>query len=296
MRKFFFNWAAAFALLFLLIYSYFSFMGSLYLFKGEIWKALLFALIVIVIVIGCVYVMTLAKMTKFKGLGLAGQIVFGLLMLGVFIAAAIPFTSFIYAGQHDEEITKCIEATKESAIGMETAYSQYVDQRVSDYKNYLCETMPYTQSYEISPNKEIELRTVSLRRQLAPPSLDTIQYERKKWVENLSGMSIWNIMLPANLNRIKDCVGEWVTEYNNLSDISFVDSNFDLFEYDDFSLAMTQLVDKLTEKRFSLWAIIAALICFGMMLLPYWRAEGVPMPKLGGKKNLDINNDETPIE
>ena len=92
------------------------------------------------------------------------------------------------------------------------------------------------------------------------------------------------------LNRIKECVGEWVKEYKKMSDISFVGPDFDLFEYDDFSSAMSQLVNKLTEKHFSVWAIIAALICFGMMLLPYWRAEGVPMPKQENK-NTTTNID-----
>lgn len=295
MRKYYFDWSTVMALLFLLIYSYFSFMGSLYLFKGEIWQALLSAIILIAIVSGCVYVMTLAKMTKFKEIGLVGQITLGIIMLSVFLLAAIPFTNFIYANQHGEEITKCIDITKSSAIGMETAYSKYVDRRVSDYEKQLRSTMTYSQQHEISQDKEIALLTASLRRQLKPPSLDTIQSERKKWIESLSGMSIWNIMLPANLNRIKECVGEWVKEYKKMSDISFVGPDFDLFEYDDFSSAMSQLVNKLTEKHFSVWAIIAALICFGMMLLPYWRAEGVPMPKQENK-NTTTNIDNEIIE
>lgn len=296
MRNFYFNWFAAIALVFLLAYCFFAFMGMLYFFDGDVWRALLLSLLAFVLIIGCVYWMTRFKMSKYKKMGRRGEIFFGTVMLALFLVAAVPFTSFITAWQHSTDIENSINETKKSAINMDMAYAQYVDKRVDTYLSNLRtsearHSMEMWEGHTISPPQNIEtiaptekmmLLSSSLRRQLMPPSIETVQKERRLWIDNLSGMSIWNIMLPANLHRMNACVDKWTKEYEDLSDKSFENTKFEIFTYPGFNDSMKQLLYLLQEKHLSLWAVIAALFCFTLMLLPYWSAERVNMPNQEG--------------
>lgn len=289
MRNFLYNPPAVIALLSALFFSYLSFMGMLYLFDGDLLKALEFALIGLALMIVCVYYITRFKMSKFKEKKRIGLIVFGTIMFVVYLGLAIPFASFFNAWQHRNEIDKCLKEIKVSAINMDKAYASYVDERVDSLGEKLNDDTLYLHNFGkneiLSPVEKRMLLMSSLRRQLMPSSLYPVQNERKRWVESLQGMSIWNIMLPANLSGMNESVGKWVTDYRNLSDINYTNSNFKLFEYTDFSLSMKQLVNDLEKVHLSFWAVIIALFCLLLMLLPYLLADSLPIQEENQEEN-----------
>lgn len=271
MRKFNLNWGVMVAAVVLFLYTYVSFLGLLYLVDGVIWKAALAGLAVIGIVSVCVYVMCLAKATKWKGVGIVGQSVFGAIILVAFLASGIPFTSFLKVMENRSNIEKSINDVRTSAEGLNTAYNEYVLTRVDEYGQWLGDN---SQVYQKAGGKDsidkIANLTTSLERHLHPDSLDVRQKERKEWIGAIGEMSIYNIMLPRNLQYMQRCVDEWSKEYENMSKITYDGAPYEEFKYDKFSKSLTEVVTTLKKVSLSMWAIVVAILAFFVMLLPYW--------------------------
>lgn len=277
MRKLNLNWGVMLAAVVLLMYTYVSFLGLLYLVDGVVWKAALAALGVIVVVSLCVYVMCLARATKWKNLGTVGQSVFGVIILASFLASGIPFTSFLKVMGNREEIEKSITEVKASAEGLNMEYNLYVEMRMVAFEEWLKEN---AQVYKNAGGKDDQAKIANvagcLERRLHPDSLDVRQQERHKWIDEISGMSIYNILLPQNLLYMENCVGEWYAEYVAMSKVTIGGAPYDEFRYDNFSKKLKEVMESMKEVGLSFWAILVALFTFFMMLLPYWLT--IPTP------------------
>ena len=269
MRKFNLNWGVMLAAIVLLLYVYISFLGRLYQVDGVVWKAALFAMVVVAIVSTCVFVMVSAKVTKSKEIGLIGQIAFGCVILATFLVSGIPFTSFLKVAGSQDKIESEINKVKEAVSGLDVAYNNYATSRVLEYK----------QSLPVGS----ELKGLSLKRRLYPDSISSIQKQRQEWVARIGNMSIWNIQLPHNLKYMQQCVSEWTDNYQQISSISYDDQLFKPFEYKEFGNSLEALMDSFSFKKagYSIWAIIVAIIAALVMMLPYWIAIPVKTRKSG---------------
>lgn len=269
MRKFNLNWGVMLAAIVLLLYTYISFLGRLYQVDGVVWKAALFALVVIAIVATCVFVMVSAKVTKSKEIGLVGQIVFGCVILATFLVSGIPFTSFLKVAGSQDKIESEINKVKEAVSGLDVAYNKYAASRVLEYK----------QSLPVGS----ELKGLSLERRLCPDSIRSIQKQRQDWVARIGNMSIWNIQLPHNLKYMQQCVYEWTENYQQISSISYDGQSYKPFEYKEFGNSLETLMDSFSFKNagYSFWAIIVAILAALVMMLPYWIAIPVKTRKGG---------------
>lgn len=297
MRDFRINWAVILALLVLLCFTYFSFMGALYheIVKGDLRIGGLYALGVILIVSVCVVIMCISRATRWKEIGTAGQIFFALVILVVFGLSAIPFTGFMKAIEAKDEIQAKIDQTKLDAERIDSTYNAYVEQRIIAYEEWLrsdssrCENAGGS-TYEV---KITNLKT-GLENHLKPQSLATCQAERKEWLSKIEGMSVWNIMLPKNLKTLGESTQMWLDDYVKLSNISFGDPLV-LFKYKNID---DNPLEELGKTHISLFAIIASLLAFFFMLLPYLVTEPSYATKTNNKKKdkkkqKDINQ---PVE
>lgn len=268
MRKFNLNWGVMLAAIVLLGYTYISFLGMLYKVDGVMWKAVLYAVVVIALVSACVYVMVSAKVTKSKMAGLVGQLVFGGIILATFLVSGGPFTSFLKVAGSQNEITEEMANVKSAASGLDVDYNQYVEMRVQDYKSSL-------------PDGN-ELKVQSLQRRLGPDSIADVQQQRKEWMDQIEGMSIWNIKLPQNLQYMKQCVSDWTDNYKDLSNIAYDNEQLKPFEYEKFNTSLDALMDSFKNAGYSFWAILAAVFSAFVMMIPYWLA--IPVPTDNRKK------------
>lgn len=297
MRDFRINWAVILALIVLLGFTYFSFMGALYheIVKGDLRIGGLYALGVILIVSVCVVIMCISRATRWKEIGTAGQIFFALVILVVFVLSAIPFTGFMKAIEAKDEIQAKIDQTKLDAERIDSTYNAYVEQRIIAYEEWLrsdssrCENAGGS-TYEV---KITNLKT-GLENHLKPQSLATCQAERKEWLSKIEGMSVWNIMLPKNLKTLGESTQMWLDDYVKLSNISFGDPLV-LFKYKNID---DNPLEELGKTHISLFAIIASLLAFFFMLLPYLVTEPSYATKTNNKKKdkkkqKDINQ---PVE
>ena len=269
MRDFRINWAVILALIVLLGFTYFSFMGVLYNnhVNGDLRIGGLYSLGVIAIVSICVVVMCVSRATRWKEIGTAGQIFFALIILAVFVFSAIPFTGFMRAIESKEMIQTTINQTKWAADSIDQKYNAYVEQRIISYEDWLREdSLRLEKAGGNTAEIKISNLKKSLENHLKPQSLAKCQNDRKEWLSKIEGMSVWNIMLPQNLKKIADAANEWTDEYVKLSNISFNGNPPKLFPNDRFD---GNPLEELGESHISLFAVVMALLAFFFMLLPY---------------------------
>lgn len=273
MRDFKINWAVILALVVLLGFTYFSFMGVLYSksVDGDLIKGCLYALGVIIIVSTCVVIMCVSRATRWREIGTAGQIVFALIILTVFGFSAIPFTGFMRAIESKSLIQAKIDQTKMDAERIDSLYNAYVDDRVASYRDWLkADSSRYETAGGSTDSVKIANLMASLRNHLDPPLLKKTQDERKAWLSSIEGMSVWNIMLPKNLKVLGNAAQSWADDYVKLSNVSFDGNPPLLFSSNSFD---ENPLKDLGERNLRPLAVLAALLAFFFMLLPYLVTE-----------------------
>lgn len=295
MRDFRINWAVILALIVLLGFTYFSFMGVLYNnhVNGDLLKGCLYAFGVIIIVSICVVIMCVSRATRWKEIGTAGQIFFALIILAVFGFSAIPFTGFMKAIQAKDDIQAKIDHTNQTADKVDSVYNVYVDQRLAAYDAWLRSDSLHSSNAGGRTNEEkIANLKKSLENHLKPQSLAQCQNERKQWLSKIEGMSVWNIFLPKNLEVLGNSVESWVSDYKKLSNISYDGTPPTLFEYEHID---NNPLKELGKFNIHWVAIVAALLAFFFMLLPYIVTESffggrtISKKEKKNKKHNDIN-------
>ena len=280
-----FNYAAVIALMVLLVFGYFAFMGLVYWQDGLVIKPLLITAFGIAVAVLCVYVMTESKKSRWK-IGRVGEALFGLIVLATFVAAAVPFTNFMNVLNRSSEIKSKTEQMLNTARNVDEAYDSYVSKRVGAYR-FMLETVAKGKNIKPSDyaehlakaagdNDEQKISNLakSLSRQLLPMAIDSVRQQRCLWLEQASQMSVWNVMLPHNINTIADGVNDYVANYADLSKNIRQGEDTQPFTYETLSTDLTSLRKSYTRlTRPSALTLVLAVIGFALMLLPYWVAD-----------------------
>ena len=209
----------------------------------------LITLVGIGVVLGCLYVMCIGKESRWR-IGRVGEIFFGLIILATFIAAALPFANFAKVVERQDDIKGRIDTLMTSAKNLDAAYDAYVADRIQKYESQL---NIVSRGKKVRPSdyqkllagaagdtdsKKIANLSKSLKRQLLPESRDSICKQRMEWLERANQMSVWNILLPQNINKIAKEVNDYVKNYVEIEKIRFGDRlevEYDI-EATDFSV------------------------------------------------------------
>ena len=285
MKKTRFNFATVFSIMALLAYAFFAFMGLVYWKNGDIAIPLLLSLGGIVLILLCLYAMCRAKESRWK-IGKVGQIFFGSIILIAFILAALPFTNFFNVVKNQNEIKGKIETLLTSAKNVDKAYLDYANDRIQKYEDIL---KLASEGKQIRPSdynqllanaagendeRKIENLTKSLHRQLLPASMDSISKQRTEWIEKTNKMSVWNILLPSNINKIAKEVDNYVDNYTELSGTIRMGETVEPFTYHDINNDLGQLQEIYTKfSKPSFISILVSIFGFLIMLLPYFIAQ-----------------------
>lgn len=297
-----FSFSLVFSIVVLLAFAYITFLGLVYWKAGNLSTPLLITMGLIAIVLLCVIIMCKAKETRWKNIGTFGQIFFGFIILVSFLLSAVPFTNFLRVRHDKDDISEKVNEACEAAIAMDEAYDNYVQQRLTNYQDNL---NLIVMGKDISPTdysecvagaagdtdeEKIVALTKSLKMKLMPDSTAVIVAERQKWITNAKEVKILNPLTPANINTVDQQVNGWLENYQRLSSIRFKGEETQGFEYSQFESKLKKLTDTYTQFKFpSIWAILIAIVCFGIMLLPYFLAEG-DLAAVGGKKKKKKGN------
>lgn len=299
-----FSFSLVFSIVVLLAFAYITFLGLVYWRSGNLSTPLLITAGLIAIVLLCVIIMCKAKETRWKNIGTFGQVYFGFVILTVFLLSAVPFTNFLRVRHDQKDISDKVKEACDAAIAMDEAYVNYVEQRIANYQDNL---NLMAMGKDISPTEynecvagatgdtdeeKIAALTKSLRMKLLPDSTAVIVAERQDWITNAKEVKILNPLTPANINTVDQQVNGWLENYQELSSVRYKGEETQGFEYTQFESKLKQLTDTYTKFRFpSVWAIIVAVVCFGIMLLPYFLTDKDLAGAEGKKKKKKGNSD-----
>lgn len=277
-----FNFATVIALVVLMVFAYFTFMGLVYLKAGSVIIAALMAVLLIIVVMACVQMMCMAKATRWKRIGMLGQGLFGTVIFLVLILASLPLTSFFNVVSSQKELQEKVTAVCDAACNIDAEYLKYVDQRVEDYRKNLnviargqnVKPSLYQETLGAAPGstneQKIEGLTRSLRASLMPDSITRVVNERHAWVDRTRTIVVWNPLTAANLAAVDKKVGGWADNYARLSATTYKGEEAQPFNNAAFESevsALTSTYSKIHAPSFL--AILMSLICFAVMLLPY---------------------------
>lgn len=297
-----FSFSFTFSIMALLVFSYFAFMGLIYWLGGGILLPAAITLAFVLVAIVCIYVMCLSKATRWTTFGLVGQIFFGSIVFVLLVAAACPFTNFIRAVEKSDEISQGVAAICDNAIGLDKAYAEYVDKRINDYKSNL---QHVSNGKSMNPSRyqeclgratgatdaeKINNLANSLRSKLLPASTDTIVGGRRLWLENAKGASVWNPLTPANINKIDSQVSGYLDNYKKLSETTYAGEEAVPFEYQEFNKSVSDFLDGFRHLQIpSVLALFFSLLCFLIMMLPYFLSERDIAAKESTSDDLTFN-------
>ena len=173
-----------------------------------------------------------------------------------------------------------------SAKNLDSAYDNYANERISKYESSLKiisngKNIRPSEYREIlagaagnSDDDKIANLSMSLKRQLLPENMDTIRAERIKWLESANKMSVWNMLLPSNINKIANEVDNFVTNYADVSKNIRKGEKVQPFAYDNLNNNLGELQQIYTKfSKPSALSLIVSLVAFLIMLLPYIVAQ-----------------------
>lgn len=293
-----FNYAFTFSIMVLLVFSYITFLGLVYWQGGNFVVPILLTLGLIALVLLCVFVMCISKATRWKNIGTIGQVFFGFIIFATLLCASLPFTNFLRVVQDSEDLYQKVNTTCDAAINLDKAYKEYVDSRIENFKSNL---IVISKGKDINPTKyqeclggasgatdmdKIEGLAKSLYNKLLPESTSNIVKERHEWLESARSTTVWNPLTPKNINKIDEEVNGYLDNYIKLSSVSYMGEESSPFTYDAFSNQIRGLMQTYGEFQSpTLLALIIALLCFVIMLLPYILTE----PDIAGKEDKKSN-------
>lgn len=287
-----FNFAAVFSLMVLLGFSYIAFMGLVYWKEGEIVMPAVFTGAFIVVVIICLTIMCMSKATRWKRIGTIGQVIFGLIILAAFGLGSLPFTNFMDVVAKQDKFNSEINGMLDAAQSMDNDYDKYAKDRLDKYESDLRLVSSGYDSGNVNANTynnkvgstqgsndatKIKHLVNNLKRELYPKKIEKAKREREEWLEEAANMSVWNVMLPKNISDINENVTNWAEKYYETSNkkMDGEDPSTKPFEGEDFSSNMESLTRMYTKLDMpSPLAIVIALLCFAIMLLPYFMTQG----------------------
>ena len=285
-----FNFAFVISIIILLLYSYIVFMGIVYWKDGNILKGVIYSLALIVVTLVCIIIMCKAKATRWQRIGTIGQIVFGCVILAALALSSMPFAHFINLVTKQKEVSTAFEKAHKYGSESVKAYQDYVKERETKTRDSLYaidaghgERNP--QEYEAifglpgndSNQQKIDRMINSLHKTLLPDSITQANTEGLRTLEQGAKMSVWNIAMPHYINSIDQMVKTNVETFNKLSKNAHGyrgDNNYPAFTYEKYTDQNSQLKGMLTKMSMpSVVSIIAALLCFAFMLLPYYLVD-----------------------
>ena len=294
MEKAKFNFAWVAAIIALLAFSYISFMGLVYCQFYGVGLCVLVTLALDALIIFCVRLMCNAKHTRWLRLGLLGQIVFGLIVLVLLLGTSVMFAHFTRIVNQREIIQNTYVAAVEDAQNMGEKYDAYVNERCASYSSALKNLSSSSANYKSLFSNSLSLgfskdaiitKCVDNLRNLLKGSNENgdIMSKRSQWLENVSA-SVWNLSLPSNIRDITQSVNKWIDNYKELSSKRYT-GEIDVLTFEDSSFnknvsSLKELCTKIGTP--SILSIILALICYGLILLP-WIVTPKNIASVGGE-------------
>lgn len=282
-----FNFAYVLCIIVLLFFSYITFLGLAFWAGGSMVAPVLLTLLLLIIVGGCVFAMSVARSSRWTDVGLIGQICCGIVVLAALMASSLPFTNFMRVAGEKKELQEKMEQTMKSSEDLNSAYDRYVQQRLSSYRTTVSalamspSSNPslYAQIFGDTPTAQasgkVNSIVESLKSKLLPPGSENIQQERQEWLKKVTDINVWNPLAASNIAKLNKQVNSWDENYKQLSSTIYAGEKVEPFEYNDFQNSFQQLTESYEKfRKPNVTSLLVALFCFLVMLFPYFISRG----------------------
>lgn len=288
MNKTKFNFAAVLAIVVLLVFSYFVFMGLDYWLRGNIAKAAGLTVGLIVVVLVCIYFLCKGKASRWKSVGVPVQVFFGVLMFAAVGLSSIPFSHFLHILGEKEKIYQNFTVAHEAATKLDEHYNTYRDSVVKVYQNKLAtaiETKQVSNDYHelgldsinLNDDEKVPLLTEALKRKMSFDSIASRAVaEQNERLEEATHISVWNVAMPTNLQTMESGVNNRVEQYVKMSKPDRYPTGFEFapFVFTDYNTTTGEMNSSLFDMGApSVWGVLLSLICFLALLFPWFLTE-----------------------
>lgn len=289
MKQPLFTFGFVLSVIVLMAYAFVAFLGMAYWAEGALLVPIVSTLGFLVVVVLMVQWLCRAKASRWRRMRQLGQAMAGTFLAIVVLLSMLPFSNFLNVLKHQEELIDNFEQTIASAEELDAAYEQYVDSRVERYRMRL-ETVASPGGQRSNPTEyetlvgeaagstdaeKIDNLCASLRRHLLPAS-DSTATAFHAWLDDMKGISVWNVGLPANIKTLHDEVNSRTESYRSLSaqERSFKGEPYEPFAYASFNDNSDRLTAIYSELPLpSFLAVLLALLTAAIALLPYWLTQ-----------------------
>lgn len=288
-EKLTFSWGHIIAFFAIILVSYFSFMGFMYLTNGNF-----FASIMGMILIDAVYlfVFLAAQLMKGSGNNISSKILWERIFVfsspAVFIAGMIVIAHFWTVQSRSSEIVSTFKDSVGNTQQLFDDYEAYANERLKNYENGLRNIIANKSNNpeafaragfqdgmeQIQYNNMVE----TLRLQLLSDNYEKLRDGAEEWIEDAAdGASVWNVFLLGNKREIRDAVETWDEDLHNST--THVLSNEEMagpvkeFKSEAAKEAI-EGIDSLDESYTTMgfptvFAIIFGILLYLMLLFPY---------------------------
>lgn len=269
-----FSWGHIFAFLALIFIAYVTFMGITYLTLGNFGYAAIGALTCVILL--AVFLLG-AQVKKGSPTKFYKSIIWErllLLMSPIVLALAFyPYNHFWSVLDQEDEIVEDFNTSISHAHGIFDEYESYANKRID------------TLSYRISKlsSEQQHNRTDELRLLLLSKNYDKLKSEANSWIDKASKSStVWNVFLLGNVKNIIGAVEKWTDDLNVVSskhlkceDYGVVDFSIECNAKQKTVQGLENLQSKFANRefKFNILSLITMIICFLMLLCPYFIQE-----------------------
>lgn len=269
-----FSWGHILAFLALIFIAYVTFMGITYFTLGDFVIAGIGA-------VGCVILLAVSLLgaqikkgapTKFYKAMIRERCL--LLMSPVVLALVFyPYNHFWSVLGQEDMIAHDFKTSISHAHGIFDEYESYAQQRIDSLSSSLSNA-----SKEICKNRVDELTLL-----LLSENYGQLKSEADSWIDNASKNStVWNVFLLGNVDNIIGAVDKWSADLNAVSKKHLLCEEYEVADFGSECVARQQAVLGLanlkgkysdTGFKFNTLSLITMIICFLMLLCPYFIQE-----------------------
>lgn len=191
----------------------------------------------------------------------------------VLILAFYPYNHFWSVLSQEDKIVDDFKTSISHAHGIFDEYESYAHHRINTLAISLSDV-----SQESRSNRVDELTLL-----LLSSNFNNLKSEANSWIDNAAQSStVWNVFLLGNVDNIAEAVGKWNHNLNTVSSKHLICEKYEVEDFSPDCLAKQETINGLknlksrysnTEFKFNLMSIITMIVCFLMLLCPYFIQE-----------------------
>jgi len=282
-----FSFGHILAFLALIFIAYVTFMGITYLTLGDFVKAIIGAVICIILLAAVLLGAQIKKgesnRTRFyKSLKWERILLFSSPIVLLF--AFYPYNHFWTVLEQDEEISQDFNEAITQVHGIFNDYEAYANERMTKL----------SKSLEKSTDVNVQNRKDELELLLLSTNYQNLKNEANSWIDNtsddinllglfsVSKSSVWNVFLFGNIDNIVAAIDKWSKELNSFSTKILSTETDDISSFSTESEAKLKSIKGLNALkskyanigfRFNWISVITMIVCLLMLLCPYFIQE-----------------------